>query len=118
MRIKRLMCITVLIAGVTAVTARAADGDDEYHLVFNKDQQFQPANLEIPPDKRVRLIVENRSSAPAEFESFELNREKIVVPNGRIIIYLGPLDPGVYNYFNDFNRDTKGTITVKKPSMK
>lgn len=114
MRINQLCSIALLMAGTMVVSAQAADRDDEYHLIFNKDQQFQPANLVIPPDKRVRLVVENRSSVPAEFESFELNREKIVVPHGRIIIYLGPLDPGVYKYFNDFNRDIKGTITVKK----
>jgi len=114
MRVRKLGYIAVLIAGFMSGVVYASDKDDEYHLVFNQDQQFEPPNLEIPADKRIRLIVENQSSIPAEFESFELNREKIVVPHGRIIIYLGPLDPGTYNYFNDFNRDTKGTITVQK----
>ena len=114
MRVSKLGYIATLYLGLIAEAVQASDQDAGYHLVFTEDQQFQPANLEIPPGKRVRLIVENQSTVPAEFESFELNREKIVVPHGHIIIYLGPLDPGTYNYFNDFNRATKGTITVTK----
>lgn len=116
MRVSMLGFIAVSVVSIMAGPVHAADRDDEYHLVFSQDRQFQPGNLEIPPGKRIRLIVENQSGVPAEFESFELNREKIVVPHGRIIIYLGPLDPGVYNYFNDFDRNTKGTITVNEQS--
>ncbi len=111
MQFSQLCCLAVLITGVMAATVEADEGD-QYHLVFNKNQQFEPAKLDIPPGKRVRLIVENQSDIPAEFESFELNREKIVVPHGQVIIYIGPLDPGTYNYFNDFNRATTGTINV------
>ena len=114
MRISVFVSMVTLAIWVSPGTVVADDGDNQYRLVFGEDQKFQPADLEIPADRRIQLIVENRSGIPAEFESFELNREKIVLPHAQVIIYLGPLDPGTYNYFNDFNRDTKGTITVRK----
>ena len=31
-------------------------------------------------------------------------------------IFIGPLDPGSYQFFNDFNHDMQGTI-VAKPAV-
>jgi len=50
----------------------------------------------------------------AEFESYALNREKIIAPHGEVSVNVGPLSPGSYNFFDDFRRDVaKGTIIVK-----
>jgi hypothetical protein len=69
--------------------------------------------LTIPADTKVKLIVQNLDSAPAEFESYDLNREKVVGPNSEITVFIGPLDPGRYSIFDDFHRDTTGTIIAK-----
>jgi len=43
-----------------------------------------------------------------------LNREKIVPGNGRITIFVGPLEAGEYEFFGEFNQDTaKGKIIAK-----
>jgi hypothetical protein len=113
MRISLLAALTIIYVCILPPAIQAAEGDGEYHLIF-KDQRFEPADLSIPAGRRIKLIVENQSDIPVEFESFELNREKVVVPHGKVIIYLGPVDPGTYSYFNDFNRDTTGTLTARQ----
>lgn len=94
-----------------SLQADMADGD-VYQLIL-RDGRFQPSNVEIPAGKRIKLIVENQDAMPAEFESFELNREKVVVPHGKVIIYIGPLDPGHYPFFDDFHREAKGVVTAR-----
>ena len=79
-----------------------------------KDHRFDPSRLEIPAGAKVKLVIKNLDATPEEFESYQLNREKIVPGNSEIIVYVGPLDPGEYGFFGDFNQDTaQGTLTVK-----
>jgi Cupredoxin-like domain len=93
------------------ISVLAADAD--YSLVI-KNHQFQPAELLVPAGKKVKLIVENQDATPEEFESHELNREKIIAGLGKATIYIGPLKPGKYPFFGEFNQATaQGFIVVK-----
>ena len=88
---------------------------DEYKLTV-KDHKFQPAEFTIPSDTRIKLKVENQDGIPVEFESTDLSREVIVPGHGEVTIYVGPLNQGNYQFFNDFNRDMQGVI-VAKPAV-
>lgn len=109
--LRGLLSLVLLLTGLTVFTARA-DDEPTFHLVI-KDHKFQPANITIPAHTRVKLIVENQQDMPSEFESFPLNREKVVTGRSKIVIYLSPMDPGTYTFFDDFHRETKGTVTAK-----
>lgn len=75
---------------------------------------FQPDTLTIPANTKVKLIVYNRDPTPEEFESFELNREKVIMGGRKAIIFIGPLPPGDYPFFGEFNPQTAlGKIIVK-----
>src|ERR1035437_4404309 len=96
------LCLLILFP----VAARA----DDYVLSL-KDHQFSPAELVLPANQKIKLIVKNLDATPAEFESADLNREKVVDANASITVFLGPMDIGIYSYFDDFHRDTtSGTI--------
>ena len=86
--------------------------DQEATLTF-KDHQFAPAELGLPARTRIKLTVKNADAQPAEFECTELRREKVVPANGEGIVYLGPLQPGSYECFDDFHPETRGRIVVK-----
>jgi hypothetical protein len=71
-----------------------------------RDHLFIPAELTVPADKKIKLIVYNRDPTPEEFESYELNREKVIMGSSKAIIFIGPLKPGVYPFFGEFNPKT------------
>lgn len=100
LRAAALLTTLTLLAG----TAPAAD-QPEFRLVL-KDHVFTPTELEVPAGQKIRLIVENQDPTPEEFESYELNRERIVPANDSITVYVGPLEPGRYEFFGEFNMDT------------
>jgi hypothetical protein len=102
---------SLFMFGTMLCMAGLAHADD--YVLTLKDHQFSPPDLELPADKRVKLIVKNTGPGEAEFESSDLNREKIVSPGGEITVFIGPLNPGNYSYFDDFHRETTGTIIVK-----
>lgn len=105
------LLIGLLPAFLVAPAAFAADG--EFNLVI-QNHQFQPAEIELPAGKKIRLVVENRDATPEEFESYELNREKLIAGNSKVSVFIGPLAAGRYPFFGDFNQKTaQGVIIVK-----
>lgn len=90
-----------------------ADEVPEFTLVI-KDHKFTPAELTIPAGVKVKLIVDNQDATPEEFESHELNREKVIPGNSQAKIFVGPLQPGVYPFFGEFNEATaQGKLIVQ-----
>jgi hypothetical protein len=71
-----------------------------------RDHLFFPAELVIPAGKKVKLVVYNRDPTPEEFESYELNREKVIMGSAKAVIFIGPLKPGEYPFFGEFNPKT------------
>jgi len=97
-----------------ALAGTAFAGDlPEYTLVI-KNHVYQPDVLKVPADTKFRLIVHNQDATPEEFESTDFNREKIVLPNSSITVYVGPLRAGNYGFFGDFHQSTaKGRLIVE-----
>lgn len=85
--------------------AIAAAEPDAYELVI-RDHRFEPAEVEVPAGTKVKLVVRNMDATPEEFESYELRREKVVPGNSQVVIWVGPLKPGEYPFFGEFNQDT------------
>ena len=89
----------------------AADYDAK--LVI-RDHKFEPVELTVPAGQKIKLLVDNQDATPEEFESNELNREKIVTGKATITVFLGPLDAGRYPFFGDFHQETaQGVLIVK-----
>ena len=102
--------LAVLLAFAASTTALAAD-PVEYKLVI-KDHRFQPAELKVPAGQKIKLVVENQDATPEEFESYSLNREKIVPAKSKITVLVGPLKPGRYEFFGEFNMDTAQGVLI------
>ena len=99
--------------GLVASATLAAAEEPSFTLRI-KNHVFEPAELTVPANTRIKLVVKNEDPTPEEFESLSLRREKVVKGNSEIVINLGPLAPGRYEYFGEFNPKTaRGAIIVK-----
>lgn len=79
-----------------------------------KGHLFYPAEVVVPADTKVKLLIHNMDSTPEEFESYELNREKVILGNTRAVVFIGPLAPGEYPFFGEFNMTTAlGKVIAK-----
>lgn len=100
-------------AFILAIGTGSAAEEPTFSLVI-QDHQFQPTELEIPAGQKVALVVKNNDPTPEEFESTQLKREKVIPGGQQAIVYIGPLKPGKYEFFGDFNPTTaRGHIIVK-----
>ena len=89
-------------------------GAKETFVINIKDHKFDPPQLTVPANQKFLVKVINQDPTAEEFESYDLNREKIVNGNKNIIVYLGPLSKGSYKYFGDFHQSTaQGTVIAQ-----
>ncbi|MGB9429534.1 MAG: cupredoxin domain-containing protein [Gammaproteobacteria bacterium] len=80
-----------------------------------KNRVFTTQELPLPANTKIKLLVVNQDSQPAEFESYDLSREVVVPGHSSVVVFLGPLAPGRYNFFNDFNHAAQGWVVVSTP---
>jgi len=79
-----------------------------------RNHLFIPSEIVIPKNTKVKLIIHNHDETDEEFESFELNREKVIVGQCKGIIFIGPLPEGEYPFFGEFFPKTaQGKVIVK-----
>ena len=106
--------LTFSILALSLFLAAPIMASAEDYTLLIKDGRFSPDQLNIPSGKKVKITIKNMDDNSTEFESYSLNREKIIPAHGEATLSVGPLSPGSYNFFDDFRRDVaKGSIIVK-----
>jgi plastocyanin len=79
-----------------------------------KDGKFAPEKVEVPAGQKFKLVVKNEGSTTEEFESSDLNREKLIPPGQSAVIFIGPLKAGSYGFYGEFHPQTaRGQIIAK-----
>lgn len=110
---KTAFTISVLVCALASLSPDSWAEDAAYTLTI-KDHRFSPAEITIPADTRVKLLVKNLDPSAEEFESYELNREKIIPGGKEIIVYIGPVKPGRYPFFGEFHQDSAQGVVIAK----
>jgi Cupredoxin-like domain len=99
----------LLLAMSLSAPVWAADPEFTIQL---REHRFSPSELKVPAGVKVKLVIENQDGTPEEFDSFALNREKIVFPNSKGIVFIGPLKPGRYEFIGEFNQKTAAGAVI------
>lgn len=107
------MKIRFLLGALALVPGLALAADPAINIVI-KDHQFTPSEVKVPAGQKVKLLVDNQDATPEEFESHELNREKVIAAHSKATIFIGPLKPGRYPFFGEFHEATaKGVVIAE-----
>jgi len=79
-----------------------------------KDGTIAPLRLDVPAGKPFKIELRNVGTTPAEFESTELHREKVLAAQSNSFIVIRNLDPGEYKFFDDFHPEAAQAVLVAK----
>lgn len=104
--------LAALAAALSCAGAHAGEATEVELRIQN--HLFDPAELVVPAETKVRVRIHNLDATPEEFESWELNREKVILGGESTVIFVGPLPPGEYPFFGEFNPKTaQGKLIVR-----
>jgi hypothetical protein len=110
------MRVKPTIAAMVSVLlcAFSATAETTEYKISIKNHMFEPAELKVPADTKLSLLVKNEDPTPEEFESHDLKREKVIKGGKEATILVGPLKPGRYTFFGEFNEKTaQGVLIVE-----
>jgi len=100
------LLLTLLVTDVRAGT--------EIIEIELKNHLFIPSEIHIPANTKVKLLIHNKDDTDEEFESYELNREKVIIGQRKGVVFIGPLPVGEYPFFGEFFPKTaRGKVIVK-----
>src|SRR5438874_11019221 len=102
-----------LLVELVAVAVASACADEPAVTIALRDHQFVPSEVQMRANAKVELIIRDEQTTPAEFESTSLHREKVVAPGKAASVFVGPLNPGRYEFFDDFHPATRGVLIVQ-----
>ena len=104
----------VLISSVAAMLLAPASLRAQDVTITIKNHRFTPSEVKVPANKRVQITVVNDDPTPEEFESHEMKVEKVIPGKSKGVVRIGPLAPGRYPFFGEFNQATaKGVVIAE-----
>lgn len=105
------LCIALMALG--AGPAPAQDAPTIVEVVI-KDHRFSPAEIHVPANKPAQLRISNEDPTAEEFNSADLQVEKVFAGLSRGVVRLRPLAPGRYPFMGEYHPDTaQGVVIVE-----
>ena len=110
---RKFSVLSAAFAYAVLASAAARAADPTFRIEF-KDGVVTPQRLEVPARTRFVLELVNAGATPAEFESKELRKEKVLAPGVSSSLVFRSLDPGEYEFFDDFHLETPPSVLIAK----
>jgi hypothetical protein len=104
-----IVALSIVVLGFTGLSGAARAQEVTISI---KNHKFEPTELRVPANKRVSIVVSNEDATPEEFESISMKVEKIIPGKSKGLVRVGPLPPGRYDFFGDFNQATAQGVLI------
>ena len=112
---RRLLLTGLAIAAAfIGMSTQGRAEDDPVFRVDLKDGVVTPLRLEVPAKRRFTLELRNLGGTHAEFEIRDLRKEKVLAPGTSSTLVIRTLDPGEYDFFDDFHPNASAAVLVAK----
>src|SRR5579884_3007130 len=98
--------IQFLPFALAAVVGFAHSANEPEFALTLRDHKFTPAEIRVPANTKVKLIVDNQDATPKEFDSHALNREKVIASKSKAQMFVGRLAPGGYRFMGELHEET------------
>src|SRR3984893_4764235 len=109
---RKLTLAAVCAIAMLPVSPSQAQQASEVRLPYSTGQ-FQRSEGRAPADKPITVRVKNLDAKAMEFESKSLRVEKVVAANSEGVINVRALNPGRYEFYDDFNEKARGALIVQ-----
>jgi uncharacterized cupredoxin-like copper-binding protein len=106
-------CVLAWSLAVAGTLPASAEETPTFTLELD-DGKITPLRLEVPAGTRFKIALVNKGSTPAEFESSQLRKEKVLAPGAHSSLVFTKLDPGEYEFIDEFHPEApKGVIVAR-----
>lgn len=104
----------LFLASLAGLAGIAGASDLPTFNVVIKGGRIDPARLEVPAGKKIKLAIRNEGPGPSEFENLDLRVEKVLAPGASSFVVIHPLKPGSYTFIDEFHPKTSEMQLIAK----
>jgi hypothetical protein len=79
-----------------------------------KDHRFLPDEIHLPTGKPAILKIRNEDATAEEFDSSDLQVEKIIAGKASVTVRLRPLGPGRFRFMGEFHPETAQGVVISE----
>lgn len=97
------VALALLLWPALAQSADGRTGDVPVFEVVARDGRLSPTYLEVPANRKLKLVLRNEGPGPLEFENLDLRVEKVLAPQSVSFVIVPPLKPGRYPFIDEFH---------------
>jgi hypothetical protein len=108
---KALKPLTLVLSFWLCALTVCAQEVKEYALTI-KNNRFEPSELSVPANTKIKLTITNQDAGAEEFESKTLKLEKIIAAGKTATLFAGPLKPGRYPFEGEFHSKTARGVVI------
>ena len=109
----RAGALALVVAAILTAGGGLAQAQETVVEITVKDHKFEPAEPRAPANRPFTIRIRNLDSTAMEFESVKPRLEKVVAAKSEGVIKVRALAPGRYEFFDDFHKQTRGTLVVE-----
>ncbi len=110
----RYILLIFICLSISSKGASPSEAPDPILAIHFADHHFSPQTLLVHAGQPLVIRVVNQSKERIEFESFRLNRERVIEPGESVTLRLPALRAGSYDFFDDFHQDVPEGVIVAK----
>lgn len=107
----RATLLALLSLGLVIATPIHADSPPTFYTTI-KNHSFDPAEIHVPANKPVILVITNADDTPEEFDSVALRIEKVIAPGKKGAVWIRPLAFGSYPFMGEFHPTTAQGVVI------
>ncbi|TDR80742.1 cupredoxin domain-containing protein [Paludibacterium purpuratum] len=108
-----MKCKRVVAAALMSLPLVAMAADMPTFRLEMNDGKLSHTRIEVPANTRFKIEVVNKGKSPAEFESLQLRKEKVLAPGVESFVVFQSLSPGEYRFYDEFHASAQGVIVAK-----
>jgi hypothetical protein len=107
------IAVAGLLLGLTLAALPAAAEEMAVFSLVMKDGTITPSRLEVPANRAFKIEISNTGKVPAELESLELHKEKVLAAGSASSLVFRRLEPGEYEFFDDFHPQARVVLVAR-----
>lgn len=114
MGLLKKLCGSLCLSGGVLISTQASAQQALVYEVTSQDGKLTPSRIEVPAERKIKLILINAGKGALEFEHPDLHIEKVLAPGARSFVVIHKLRAGRYRFIDEYHPNTAFCEIVAK----
>lgn len=106
MEFLKKLCGVVCLSGCALINTQASAQQALVYEITSQDGKLTPSRIEVPAERKIKLVLINAGKGALEFEHPDLHIEKVLAPGARSFVVIHKLRAGRYRFIDEYHPNT------------